>query len=240
MNRKISFSNAPIALLVATIILSCIYLTKATEAKVWPLDSLVRYGKNIKFEIFRNNNKVGQHEVRFVKMKDGWRVITIVTLDIPFLFFKTLTFDYLSLAKWDARGLKTLRVKGNDDGDHFYLKAFRLKNQLKILTKENSYTEQTSVFPTNHWNPNVLSSNRVLNTVTGNINHVNILKKEYELVNTEKGMIQATRYIYRGDIETEVWYDKSGRWVKMQFQVSDGSTLQYKCLRCQGGHEIPY
>jgi hypothetical protein len=56
-----------------------------------------------------------------------------------------------------------------------------------------------------------------------------------EFVDTERGPVMATRYAYHGDLETEVWYDDFGRWVKMRFAGRDGSTIEYVCTLCQGG-----
>jgi hypothetical protein len=35
-------------------------------------------------------------------------------------------------------------------------------------------------------------------------------------------------------LNTEVWYDDLGRWVKMRFNGPDGSAIEYVCRRCQG------
>ena len=97
---------------------------------------------------------------------------------------------------------------------------------MKLKTK-------SPLFPTNHWNAGVLGQTRVLNTLTGKINNVSILSKGIETVSTENGPIKATRYVYSGDLDNEVWYDDLGRWVKMRFKASDGSTINYVCKSCQ-------
>jgi len=53
-------------------------------------------------------------------------------------------------------------------------------------------------------------------------------------VETERGDVFATHYVYSGELDTEVWYDDEGRWVKMRFKGRDGSTIEYVCRRCQG------
>ena len=56
-----------------------------------------------------------------------------------------------------------------------------------------------------------------------------------ETVMTENGPVTATRYRYSGELETEVWYDDAGRWVKLRFKGREGTPIAYKCRRCQGG-----
>ena len=55
------------------------------------------------------------------------------------------------------------------------------------------------------------------------------------MVATERGPVMATRYAYSGELQTEVWYDECGRWVKMRFAGRDGSIIDYVCRQCQGG-----
>jgi hypothetical protein len=89
------------------------------------------------------------------------------------------------------------------------------------------------IFPTNHWNVDVVNHTLVLNTLTGLLNTVSITAQGSETIPTENGPINATRYSYSGDLKNEVWYDNEGRWVKMRFEASDGSIIDYVCKRCQ-------
>ena len=45
--------------------------------------------------------------------------------------------------------------------------------------------------------------------------------------------IDATLYRYTGDLDTEVWYDDEGRWVRMRFKAKDGSVITYQCEVCR-------
>ena len=150
------------------------------------------------------------------------------------MIFTAYHFNYQSDAIWENGTLKTIKVHVNDDGESMFIKAVKTSTGMSI--KKNSETTYTGpiVFPTNHWNFGVLQEKKVLNTITGEINNVSIVKGGKELVTTEKGEILAIRYIYSGDLDTEVWYDEDGRWVKMTFKGSDGSRITYQCKKCQG------
>ena len=104
-----------------------------------------------------------------------------------------------------------------------------------MRTGQRSYVTPGQVFPTSHWHGAVVSEQRVLNTLTGLVNEVRIEARGREPVETESGMVAAGRYAYSGDLNTDVWYDDCGRWVKLRFQARDGSTIDYVCRRCQGG-----
>ena len=108
-------------------------------------------------------------------------------------------------------------------------------NRLRIDNTDEAFTVDLPLFPTNHWNAQVLGQDRVLSTLTGRVNEVRIQPQGRETVATERGDLPATRYTYTGDLETEIWYDDAGRWVKMRFEGRDRSTIEYVCRRCQGG-----
>ena len=116
----------------------------------------------------------------------------------------------------------------------FSLLAVRKSDVFQLNVPDGVVSVDAPLYPTNHWNPAVVEQVRVLNTLTGKINNVQIKAQNKESVLTENGTIEATRYAYSGDLETEVWYDDAGRWVKMRFKARDGSTINYVCRRCQG------
>jgi hypothetical protein len=122
----------------------------------------------------------------------------------------------------------------NDDGDKFSFDANKRSGKLVISNMKNSFEAFLPVYPTNHWNAGVLNQKQVLNTLTGELNQVEIIKKGHEVINATNGQIRAMRYAYTGDLQTEIWYDEKNRWVGMQFIGSDGSLIKYVCQKCLG------
>lgn len=89
------------------------------------------------------------------------------------------------------------------------------------------------IFPTNHWNVAQVSSEKVLNSITGQIDHIAVRPREVETIVTPHGHILAERFEYTGELhDTHVWYDRAGRWVKMSFKARDGSWIEYRCTSC--------
>ena len=191
------------------------------------------YGSEIIFDVYREGQKIGFHHVKFSKIDNNLRVISESKLQINLLFFTAFEFNYRSKAVWKNGILKDLECNVNDDGKLLSFTVFNEKNLMKV--KNSDISVDVPLFPTNHWNANVLNQKKVFNTLTGNINEFSILSKGLEEVLTENGRSEATRYQYYGDIEAEVWYDNEKRWVKMQFEGRDGSTITYRCVKCQGG-----
>jgi hypothetical protein len=195
---------------------------------------IVLYGDEIAFDVFRGDERVGTHTVRFSREGEDLIVNSRFEIKIDVLFFTVYRFLYHSDAIWRDGALYALNAEVDDNSEVFWLKAKRHGGVTDIQSTFRNAVYEGTVFPTNHWNARVLRETRVLNTLTGLMNNVSIEARGREVVQTERGKIEANRFSYLGDLETEVWYDDWGRWVKMQFASRDGTKIDYVCKRCQG------
>ncbi len=213
----------------------CLALCAGIDARAAnPTDPLSLYGPRIEFDVYRNGSKVGYHHVRLSQIGAEILAESEFTLRIKLLFITAYSFDYRSQAVWREGQLQRLDVKVDDDGKLINLTVRRDGDVMKIDGRSGRISETAPLFPTNHWHAGVLKQSRVLNTLTGRINKVLIAPAGMEAVETEHGRVEATRYVYSGDLQTEVWYDGSGRWVKMRFEGRDGTAIDYVCRLCQG------
>ena len=74
----------------------------------------------------------------------------------------------------------------------------------------------------------MLQSNRLFNTLTGRANQYQLEKIGEETLTAGAVKLSATRYRYSGQLNSDVWYDNRGRWVKLQFTADDGSVIEYQ------------
>lgn len=195
-----------------------------------------RYGDEILFDVHRNGEPAGRHRVRFARDGDTLTVESEFRLRVRFLFLTAYRFDYASTERWRDGRLESLEARIDDNGARSALRADRDGGLLRIGGEAGRYrADDPSLMPTTHWNAAVLGRSSVLNTLTGRINEVTIRAAGRDVVQTERGPVRATRYVYSGDLETEAWYDDAGRWVKLRFAARDGSAITYVCRRCQSG-----
>ena len=196
------------------------------------------YGGGIDFDVIRNGENIGVHSVRFIAEPEGLSVHCLVDMKINFLAIFNYRYRYESKSVWTGPEFKMLEATVNDDGTISSMLATRSGPDIHIRIQDKSYKTRGPIIPTDHWNSNVLLQTRVLNTLTGNVNNVGLVDKGSEKVSTEEGSISATRYTYTGDlVDTDVWYDNEGRWVKLRFLGSDGTPIEYVCRRCRGGQQ---
>ncbi|WP_374762908.1 DUF6134 family protein [Yunchengibacter salinarum] len=199
-----------------------------------PAAIAARYGGDIIFEVQRDGNRVGQHVTRFEGQEGGMAVSSVMALKVKFLFITAYKFQYTSRAVWDGRGMKELRARTRDGGDTLAMSGARESDGFRWRSSDGEafLAEGGMPYPTNHWNPAVLRQAMVLNTITGQANDVTITPAGVETVATGTGQREALRVVYSGELNTEAWYDREGRWVGLRFEGRDGSTIRYVCQQC--------
>ena len=198
-------------------------------------DPLDLYGGQIHFDIVRKGQVIGSHLVAMRRDGEAIETRSEVRIEIDVLIFTAFRYEYESKAVWSDGQLQHLTVDLDDDGKQSLLIAKRGSVGMEVSRNGVKALLPEPLYPTEHWNAGVLRERRVLNTITGKVNDVEMAEVAREYVATELGDVPATRYRYGGDLDVDVWYDDHGRWVKMRFKGRDGSTIEYACRKCQGG-----
>lgn len=196
------------------------------------------YGPKIEFEVLRNDRPVGRHVTRFERSGPYVTATSEMTLEVDVLFFTAYRFSYFAKGRWCGDRLWALSARRDDNGEVTEVRAYHDGDTLVVDSAGRHIEAPPDIVPTNHWYAGVVRRDAVLNTLTGGINHVDIVEAGVERVTTGAGRVVATRYTYTGDLTTDVWYDDAGRWVKLEFEARDGSTITYRCRRC-GTREEP-
>ena len=185
-----------------------------------------------RYTILRGNSEVGVHEVRREIAAGETRVRSSSRIDVRLLGLDLYRFRYNAQEVWDQAGLARLEVRVDDDGKPFRLEGRRDGKGFAWTSDAGAGEHPQSVYPTNHWDPGVLKQDRVLNTLTGDLNRVDIVRVGTEALDLPTGKVQAARYRYVGDLSLDAWYDDRGQWLGMRFKGSDGSEIRYLCATC--------
>lgn len=190
------------------------------------------YDGDIVFDVYRDGEPVGRHRTTFEPGADGLRIRAEFDVRITFLGFEAYTFTYASRALWRDGDLHRIAVSIDDDGEETAIFGEATADGFRVRGPEGSDLAPASILPTNHWNVRQVEQRRLLNTLTGTIDAITVTRLGTETVETGSGPRRATRYRYDGGFLAESWYDAAGRWVKLRFAGTDGSTIDYVCRRC--------
>lgn len=206
--------------------------TPMQQCQATAFDPIAAYGNEIHFDVRRNDKPVGFHEVSFLPNGDSLRVIATFSLEINFLFINAYHYHYRSESVWKDGCLVELNAEIDDNGAKTSIDVQREGDTLRIDGPSGVRSAEFGIFPTDHWHPGVLAASRVLNTIKGRVDDVEIVREGEAVTTTGSGNRSATHYRYTGDLRNEVWYDDQNRWVKMRFEAKDDSIIDYVCRSC--------
>lgn len=218
---------------VASMLGACLAGAIPALAGVSLVDPVSLYGEQIVFDVKRNGTRVGTQTVTFGRTPDqSVKVGVALELAIKFLGITVYRYDYRSDAIWRDGLLIRLKSKQNDDGKINEVRVVSSEDGLRVEGPNGVVVASADLFPTNHWNPGVIGSKQVINTLNGSLAEVTITNEGRETITAQEKAISATKFVYRGDVNPTVWYDDSGRWVKFKFVAEDGSEIVYECRKC--------
>ena len=199
--------------LVLAIVLALIGVIPATAAEESP------YGTGLTFVAYRNGEAIGHHTLAFQRRGPALQISTSIDLAVKFLGLTVYRYTHQAQEVWRGETFQSLSSQTDDNGKKF---AVRTPG-----SETTGKTGPPDILPSTHWNHRQVHQTSLLNTQTGAEARVQIVSIGRETVRTSSGSIEAMRYRYTGDIVMDQWFDDRGRWVRMSFAASDGSTIEY-------------
>lgn len=219
-------------ILIAVIMLVVIQPGQASFAKDQDWQAL--YGDEVRFSIYRKQQNIGEYSLRFETSSNISTVYSQMNLAIKFLWLIDYTYQYKATEIWENGAMELLRVRVDDNGSVKTLDLARENNVLVGSGPNGVVRIAQPIMTTHHYNAAVVDQNRVLNTITGKENQVDIKLLGKEKIKLNQGDVDAFHYRYFGQLkDTDVWYDDHGRWVKLSFKGKDGVPVEFVCDTCQ-------
>lgn len=189
------------------------------------------YGSALSFAAVRNGQTIGRHDLAF--QRDGGRltVSTSIDLAVKIMGFTAYRYSHRAQEVWTGDVFQSLAAETDDNGKKFSVRIGRGVSHLDVERNVRAETLRASLplqlLPSSHWNVRQVRQSALVNTQDGTEARIRVSILGRETIATATARIDATRYRYEGDIKMDQWFDDSGRWVKMSFVVSDGSTVEY-------------
>jgi hypothetical protein len=181
----------------------------------------------LEFTVLRNGDPIGSHEID-VTERDGKTMVDIETEVAVKLAFVTLyNFDHEGHEVWQDGHLVSYRSKTDDDGTDKALNAKLDGDALAVEGSASRHRSVPTIIPASLWNPATVGQSKLLNTLDGSEMAVSVADKGMENVDVRGQQVPARHYVLTGELQRELWYDASGRLVKVRFAASDGSDIQY-------------
>jgi hypothetical protein len=186
------------------------------------------YGQSLSFVVMRQGQQIGGHKLVFEHDGGHLKVSTSIDLAVKLIGITAYRYSHRAQETWDGDALVSLTSRTDDDGKAYAVQANRTAEGIVVQAQGvGRVVLPANILPSSHWNVRQVTQTVLLNTQKGSEAHVKISTLGRETVKTSSSTLPATHYRYDGDIKMDQWFDDRGRWVKMAFTASDGSTIEY-------------
>ena len=211
----------PLLAALATVIGLTLLASGAAEAASVPKDGILA------FDIVRNGKAIGTHTYRF--STDGERTEVRIRTDIDFrlLFIPVYRFEHDSREVWENGHLAELESTTNENGTPVKLRVTREDDTLMVVAEDGTLHVDREVIPASLWNRLVLDRNRLLMTTSGNVKSTQVQYVGEDTIEVRGEKRQTRHFRLTGEFNRELWYDSEDVLVRVRFEASDGSTVQY-------------
>jgi len=184
-------------------------------------------GDVIAFDVLRKGNEFGSHIVSFDKNEDGELSVT-VDVDLKAGLGPITLFRYAldATETWEDGQLMSLQGSVNDDGSRESVTAELEGGALAVRGDGFSGEVDPSITPASHWNFDQVSAEKLLSVENGELIEVEVKELGRETIEAGGQSIEANKFMMDSDIDVTLWYDDSGRWLKLAFEAR-GQAIEY-------------
>lgn len=180
------------------------------------------------FEILMNGKPVGRHSVSVTE--SGGLTRATVAIDMagrvgPIGF----TYSHDCEEVWRGAELQSLECRDQQNRTSKSVTARRSGNGVAVRGTGYTGAAPASILPSSWWRGESVRQSQFMDSRDGKILRMAATSMGEEAVATAGGPVRATRWRFRGAVNTYVWYDTQGRWVKSAFRLS-GQNFVYRKL----------
>lgn len=207
-------------LVISIIILTGVYQTVWASSKSGE--------ENLAFNVYLNDTLIGNHEVSISRKNGTKSVVTEADFEVRFMFVPVYSYNHESREFWKDGCLEKIRTTTNDNGDEYYIKTSQSGNALQIQTNKGPQLLQGCVRTYAYWDPELLNSERLLNTQTGEYQQVSVADHGMNTLTVNGITYQARKYrLVTEDTTIDLWYSRDMRWLALETETKSGDRLRY-------------
>ena len=116
----------------------------------------------------------------------------------------------------------------DDDGTPHGIAGVAGPDGLRMTSGKDRWTLPPDSVPASFWNLSIVTGKGPLvDSLTGRILNAQVVKLGQETVRARGRDVVATHYLLKARRTRDIWYDASGRLVKMRATARDGSVVEW-------------
>jgi hypothetical protein len=184
-------------------------------------------GTTMAYDIHHEDHgQVGHHRVSFKSEGDDLIVEVENEIKVKVLFITAFRFEATRRERWREGKMVAYESQTHDDGTDIAVSARAEGDKLIIEGPDGAKEAPLGTFPSHPWNMEILKSDLLMETKTGELLEVATAGAGAETLELGGRSVATTRYKMTGDMERELWFDAEGNWIQLRFE-KDGSLITF-------------
>ncbi len=178
------------------------------------------------FEILMNGKPVGRHSVTVFKSADVTNVRIAIDMagKIGPIGF---TYRHRCEESWRGTQLTSLNCTDKENRSNKSVAANLRGPDLVVDGTGYKGSAPASLLPSSWWRFSTINQTRLLDSRDGKLTRVNVNRVGEEVLQIGGSPVKANHYRVRGAVNTDLWYDGTGRWVRTAFKIA-GQSFDYR------------
>ena len=173
------------------------------------------------FSVTVDGNPIGEHRFKKTFRDEKTVIESEAKFDVKILFVNILKYRHQNTEVWENGCLSEIESATRSNRKAFKVAGRRNEGSFSINTLDKDEIHRGCLYTFAYWNPDFLLQDRLLNSQTGEMEEVTIVKLDTEsdsltgyVVNAKGGPIK-------------VWY-ASETWIGLESTLKNGRTLRYQ------------
>jgi len=180
------------------------------------------------FRVLLDDKPIGYHLVDIGSEANTIMVHTQANFVVSFLFIPVYSYAHETREYWKDGCLVGITSTTDDNGDEYFINSNQQDNRLSLVTQDGGKTIDGCVRTFAYWDIELLKSDYLLNTQTGEYQPVLITDMGIGQLDTGQSQVEARRYrLVCEDLTIDLWYTKEMRWLALESMTDSGSMLRY-------------
>jgi len=180
------------------------------------------------FRVLLDDRPIGYHRVDIGSEANTITVHTQANFAVSFLFIPVYSYEHETREYWKDGCLVGITSTTDDNGDEYFINSSRQDNELSLVTQDGSKTIDGCVRTFAYWDIDLLKSEQLLNTQTGEYQSASITDMGAGLLAIDSDRVEARRFrLVCEDLTIDLWYTKDMRWLALESITESGELLRY-------------
>jgi hypothetical protein len=180
------------------------------------------------FRVMLDDTPIGYHKVAIDRIDNRKTVRTQANFDVRILFIPVYSYEHETRERWEDNCLVGIDSKTDDNGDAYFISSQESGDQLALETQDGKTAIDGCVRTFAYWDVELLKSERLLNTQTGEYEPVSVTDLGTGVLSIDDEEIRARHFrLVAADMTIDLWYTNDMHWLALESVTESGAVLRY-------------